>query len=435
MLKLYEIRDPIHGFIQFNDWERELINHPIFQRLRRIRQLGLTEMVYPGAMHTRFEHSIGVMHVATKMFDQIVNRQKHYLKELLNYNDEDFERAKTIVRLAALLHDLGHSPFSHAGEGLMLLNKEKAKPYKHEDYSAAIVELMLKDTIELHPLNKYEIKAHTVANFLKGIPSLGRELLLWRNIIDSQLDADRADYLLRDSHHIGVAYGRFDLDRILVTILVKPDPDTAAPILVVKESGGHAVEGLILARYMMFTQVYFQHTRRVFDYHATELLKLLLKKSQGLCKRNNIGVFPPPVSIKNLEDYLRWCDCRVWGLLTQGEGGEHGARIIKRDHYRRVHDTPEVPNEKEIKVAETLFHSFEKHGAFLDRAEESWYKLEDDDIPILTRDETIMPLSAWSNLIAGLKPINKLRVYVDSEFREQAEKYRDKLLSELLGEG
>ena len=97
---------------------------------------------------------------------------------------------------------------------------------------------MLKDTIELHPLNKYEIKAHTVANFLKGIPSLGRELLLWRNIIDSQLDADRADYLLRDSHHIGVTYGRFDLARILVTILVKPDPDTAAPILVVKKAAG-----------------------------------------------------------------------------------------------------------------------------------------------------------------------------------------------------
>ncbi len=431
MSRLYEIRDPIHGLIQFNNWEREIINHPVFQRLRRIRQLGLTEMVYPGAVHTRFEHSIGVMYVATKMFEQIVKRQKPYLKELLKYNDDDFERTKTIVRLAALLHDLGHSPFSHAGEGLMPLKKGAEKPYKHEDYSVAIIELVLKNVIEDHPLNKDEIKANTVANFLKGIPTLGRELIIWRSIIASQLDADRANYLLRDSHHIGVAYGRFDLDRILVTILIQPDPETDAPILVVKESGGHAVEGLILARYMMFTQVYFQHTRRIFDYHVTELMKLLLKETRGVRRSKSTSAFPPPVGRNNLEAYLGWCDCKVWGLLTQGKGGMHGVRIINRDHFRRIYDTSEVPMEKEVDIAETLFQSFENCGACLDRAEDSWYKLGDDDIPILTRDQIIIPLSQWSNLIAGLKPINQLRVYVDSEVREKAEIYREKLLSEI----
>ncbi|NLA11543.1 MAG: HD domain-containing protein [Firmicutes bacterium] len=426
MSKLYEIRDPVHGFIQFSDWEREIINHPSFQRLRRIRQLGLTEMVYPGAVHTRFEHSIGVMYVATKMFDQILKRQKKYLVKLLNYNDDDFAKARTVVRLAALLHDIGHSPFSHAGEGL-LPQKRDTELYKHEDYSAAITEFVLADVIDNHPLNQYGLKAKTVADFFKGIPALGRELLIWRSIITGQIDADRADYLLRDSHHIGVAYGRFDLDRILVTMNIKTDPETEAPILVVNESGGHAVEGLILARYMMFTQVYFQHTRRIFDYHITELMKFLLKRNR--CKnKNRSSVFPTPVNKKNVQFYLGWCDSRVWGLLTHGKGGDHGSRILKRDHYRRVHETPEIPDESDLQIAEELFDTYKKCGACLDSAEQSWYKLGDDDIPILTKDDEIIPLSQWSNLIVGLKPINQVRVYVDSEIWEEAKLYRDKLL-------
>lgn len=427
MSKLHEIRDPVHGFIQFNDWEREIINHPAFQRLRRIRQLGLTEMVYPGAVHTRFEHSIGVMHVASKMFDQILRRQKEYLAKLLNFNDDDFAKARTIVRLAALLHDIGHPPFSHAGEGLMPQKKGTEKPYKHEDYSAAITEFILADVIGNHRLNRYGLQAETIADFLKGVPALGRELLTWRSIIIGQLDADRADYLLRDSHHIGVAYGRFDLDRVLVTVNIKTDPETEAPILVVNESGGHAVEGLILARYMMFTQVYFQHTRRIFDYHITELMKFLLKGNRCENKYKS-SVFPTPGSKKNVQSYLEWCDSKVWGLLTHGKGGDHGSRILKRDHYRRVYETPEIPDESDLQIAEALFNTYKKRGAYQDSAGQSWYKLGDDDIPILTKDDEIIPLSQWSNLIVGLKPINQVRVYVDSEIREKAEICRDKLL-------
>lgn len=429
MPKLYEIRDAIHGFIQFNAWEREIINHPVFQRLRRIRQLGLTDMVYPGAVHTRFEHSLGVMHVATRMFDHIVKRDRSHLKKLLNCNDEDFTRTRTIIRLAALLHDIGHSPFSHVGEGLMPLKKGGSRSYAHEDYSASIIELMLEDVIEDHPLNKDRIKAAVVADFLKGIPALGRELLIWKSIISSQLDADRADYLLRDSHHIGVAYGHFDLDRILVTICVRTDPETEAPILVVKEGGGHAVEGLILARYMMFTQVYFQHTRRVFDYHVTELMKFLLGDIRSCCSRDS--TFPPPVTEANIRSYLEWCDNRVWGLIMQGKSGDHGARIISRNHYRRIHETPEVPTGEEVEIAEALFHKFKESGACLDLAESSWYKLEGDDIPILTKDNTVIPLSVWSSFIASLKPVSQRRVYVDGSIREQAECYRDKLLKAL----
>jgi HD superfamily phosphohydrolase len=142
--KRYEIRDPIYGFIELDSWERDIIDHPAFQRLRRIRQLARTDMVYPGAMHTRFEHSLGVMHLATKMYEKIVEKKRDYLVNKLGFNDSGFYIDKKFIRLACLLHDVGHSPFSHAGEELMDEKPNTDKRYKHEDYTAAIVEYKFK---------------------------------------------------------------------------------------------------------------------------------------------------------------------------------------------------------------------------------------------------------------------------------------------------
>lgn len=102
----YEIRDPIHGFIQINEWEKAIIDHPIFQRLRRIKQLAWTDMVYPGACHNRFEHSLGVMHVATRMFDKIVGKAKLFLISDLKYSESGLDRDRCLLRLACLLHDI-----------------------------------------------------------------------------------------------------------------------------------------------------------------------------------------------------------------------------------------------------------------------------------------------------------------------------------------
>src|SRR6266702_8762092 len=114
--KSYEFRCPIHGFIVLNDWERAIINQPPFQRLRRIRQLAWTDQVYPGAMHTRFEHSLGVMHTASLLYDSIVRNARAVLHAELGYDEAGFARNRQLVRLAALVHDVGHSPFSHASE-------------------------------------------------------------------------------------------------------------------------------------------------------------------------------------------------------------------------------------------------------------------------------------------------------------------------------
>jgi hypothetical protein len=161
----YEIRCPVHGFVSLNDWEREIISHPAFQRLRRIRQLAWTDQVYPGAMHTRFEHSLGVMHTATMLYDAIRERSFEVLRNDLGYTKDGLNRGRQLVRLAALLHDVGHSCFSHAGEE-QFPEQENGKKYKHEHYSAAIVRA------ELHDVEPLSVGVEQSRGFLSQRPVL-----------------------------------------------------------------------------------------------------------------------------------------------------------------------------------------------------------------------------------------------------------------------
>ncbi len=226
----YELRCPVHGFIPINDWERDIINQPAFQRLRRIRQLAWTDQVYPGAMHTHFEHSLGVMHLATKLYDCIVGRSRQLLADYYGYDDAGFRRDRALVRLAALLHDVGHSPFSHAGEDVFPHRPNSTKRYVHEEYSASIIRHLLNDTIENHPLNgNYDFKADDVAALIEGSSKSARRVFS-RDIISGQMDADRMDYLLRDSLHAGVDYGKYDWRRLLNTAvaveMLQPEGET-----------------------------------------------------------------------------------------------------------------------------------------------------------------------------------------------------------------
>lgn len=222
--KIYEIRCPVHGFVHMNDWEMAVVSELAFQRLRRIRQLAWTDEVYPGAMHTRFEHSLGVMHTATLLYDAIVRNSAEVLKAELAYDKAGLERYRQLVRLAALVHDVGHSPFSHAAEDLFPKRDEEdgRGNYRHEHYSAEIVRTHLRSAIEDHPLNNnYGFKADDVAALLEGSAS-AKQGIFWRDLLDGQMDADRMDYLLRDSHHAGVQYGRFDLHRLIATVIAIP---------------------------------------------------------------------------------------------------------------------------------------------------------------------------------------------------------------------
>jgi HD superfamily phosphohydrolase len=419
------VRDPIHGFIKLSPWEQEIVDHRVFQRLRRVKQLALTEMVYPAACHNRFEHSLGVMHVATLMFD--------HLRPLLEspgvtepaFTKDDLDRARVVVRLSALLHDVGHCPFSHAGEDVMPLKSPGGKRYKHEDYSAGLIQFALAEFIDGHKLNPLKITAEEICNFLKNDNHLPAQILFWRPLITGQMDADRADYLLRDSHHAGVAYGQYDLNRLIATLRVVRDPETGGLMIGVERGGIQAVEGLILARYMMFVQVYFHHTRRAYDRHVTKTLAHMLDKEYG-DSYGQRGTFPPPTCRENVDRYSEWNDPKVWRAIDTGDAGPDGQIIKERHHDRRVHETPLFPQTKDLdRLYADVVPKVQELGGWVDKADSSWYKFEKSaDIRIATTDSGVdvnpVPLSARSSLVQALEEVTQRRVYVPFECKEKA---------------
>lgn len=425
MERKYEIRCPIHGFIELNEWEREIVNHPALQRLRRIRQLGLTDYIYPGATHTRFEHSLGVMHVATRMYDSIVARSGDILKSELGYNDDGLRRDRVIVRLAALLHDVGHAPLSHAAEEIMPTRPDGTR-YKHEDYTAAIIRQELRDVVEEHATNaNYGIKVDDIALLIegksidsvsKGIShSLGR-LLFWRQLLVSQLDADRMDYLLRDSYHAGVRYGVYDIDRLincLCVFTVKDERGDPKLVIGISEDGWHAAESLILARYYMFTQVYYHKTRRAYDYHIAEAMKSALPEQ----------CLPPPDEIHR---FLPLDDWWFLGVINSASAGEHGERIKKRNHYRLIYTTSETPSWEEIRQVEDLYKRLRQSeitDIYLDSPEKSWYNPEQEEIWVRRLfDATPVLLHQYSHPIRGMRGIQQRRLYAAPEVRNEAER-------------
>lgn len=209
-IRTFEIRCPVYGFIPLDEWERDIIALPAFQRLRRIRQLAWTDAVYPGAMHTRFEHSLGVMHMASQLYDGITGRCADVLRDEYRYDEAGTRRFRKLIRLAALLHDVGHGPFSHAVEELAPTYERDGvmHRYRHEEYSIAIIRSAFASVIENHKANiNYGIKIDEVVQLIEGKASSGGAAI-WQDLISGQLDADRMDYLLRDSHHAGVDYGK-----------------------------------------------------------------------------------------------------------------------------------------------------------------------------------------------------------------------------------
>jgi HD superfamily phosphohydrolase len=363
-------------------------------------------------MHTRFEHSLGVMHMATMLYEGIAERSIDILHSDLGYNDDGIKRHRSLIRLAALLHDVGHSPFSHAAEELFPFSGQGAtERYTHEQYSAAIVRRDFADVIKNHPLNtNYGFNANDVANLLEGSPESGNALF-WRDLIDGQLDADRMDYLLRDSLHSGVGYGRYDWQRLVHTTAAVPASSEGGPRIGVQEGGWHAAEGLIIARYFMFTQVYFHKTRVILDRHLQGALSDMLPG----------GNFPKPAG-EELDEYLRWNDWRVLGLLADGNGGEDGNRLASRDHYREITHTSETPSAEDLEQLGKWRMALGDLLAAEIAAEKSWYKTGPADVQVLTEAPrlAVKPLSDYSSVVKNMQPVRQVRLYARPERRDEA---------------
>lgn len=410
----FEIRCPIYGFIAFDAWERDIIAHPVVQRLRRIRQLGWTDYVYPGAMHTRFEHSLGVMHMASQLFDNLVARSGDVLKSYVG-DELGLERARRLVRLTALLHDVGHGPFSHVAEELM---PEKAgqpeKRWKHESYSAAAIRMKMADVIDHHRYNFFGITAAEIAAFIDPEALAGKNTV-WRPIVSGQLDADRMDYLLRDSYHVGVDYGHYGWQRLLNTVIAvrtEEEEEEEGFRIGVDEGGWNAAESLVIARYMMFNQVYYHRTRIVLDFHVGRALGELLE----------CGRFPPP---DRIDDYLAWDDWRVLGLLADGKGGEHGRRLRERDLFKLVWASSPYPTAAQARETDRVRQKLGKLAVELS-SERSWYKLDETDVRIRLDDGRSRPLSAISPIVKRMGSLRQVRFYVRAEDVPQARRAVEK---------
>ena len=414
--KEYKVRDPIYGFVKLDAQEMEIVNSEYFQRLRRIRQLSLTDMVYPSANHTRFEHSLGVVQMASDMFDNIVSKAAN--RDRLGLQTGNLARLRKVIRLAALLHDIGHAPFSHAGEDSMPLlpkdhvryKSDKALRYEHEDYSIAAVKFIFRDYIENHPLVKTEgIKAEEIASLLgdETVPPTWTSTI-WGGLISGQLDADRADYLLRDSLHLGVGYGNYDRNRLVNCMTIGSAKDTGSCFLAIEAGGWHVAESLVIARYQMFSQVYFHPVRRAFDYHVGCATKEVLRR------RYKDGLFPPPTSEGNMKKYLSLDDWTMYGAFKDGKGGEHGHIILTRTPYKCKKEWLE---DLPLEDREVVSRDLAQYKGFLDEgAATSWYKL-DKDITIYDESENkSYPLTYRSKLVKAMPGLPKtVRLFICQE--------------------
>ncbi len=248
------LNDPVHGFIEISDNQiLKLIDHPVFQRLRNIKQLGLTSLVYPGAVHSRFSHSLGAYHLTKQAIRTLETKG-------VNISPEE----KFALLTAILLHDIGHAPFSHVLEFSLF------KYIRHEKISLLLMERLnreLKNVLDL-TLKIYQNKYHRP---------------FFYQLISGQLDMDRIDYLIRDSFFTGVAEGIIGTERIIKTLNVNDNEE-----IVVEEKGIYSVEKFLIARRLMYWQVYLHKTSLAVE----SLLQNLLARAKFLLQ-NRLPVFLP----------------------------------------------------------------------------------------------------------------------------------------------
>ncbi|MDB4869212.1 MAG: metal-dependent phosphohydrolase sub protein [Gemmatimonadales bacterium] len=243
------LRDPVWNNIRVDDLTLELVDTEVFQRLRYVRQLGWTYLVYPGATHTRFEHALGTHHLSRRTLALLCEAE-----DATSISEEE----QAIVRSAALLHDVGHYPFSHALEEIGALHHEDvARPLITQGAIASLLKSRLGDDA---PARVFDLIRGESRSALQGL-------------ISGSLDLDKIEYLKRDAFMCGVPYGEIDVDRLTNSLVLVDDPATGCPAIGVQEKALSALESLLFAKYQMYRNVYWHHAVR----SATAMYKRLVE--------------------------------------------------------------------------------------------------------------------------------------------------------------
>jgi len=408
----------VHAFIEVKPLENKIIDSAPFQRLRNIKQLALTNLVYHGAEHTRFGHSLGVMHLVTKAFRSVVSKNPDFLsKEKIAWYEQ-------ILRVIALTHDLGHAPFSHASEVVF------PGKLKHEDFTEKIIkETCIADYIReigkeyaQQYGEKYDITPELICGIYNGRDAgENSEFVFLNSFMDSELDCDKMDYLLRDSLYCGVNYGKFDVERLVSCLTVFLQE--GIPRLAIEHGGVQAFEEFVLARYFMFVQVYFHRTRRFFDIIFARALEQILPN----------GTYPDSV-----DEYIKWDDSRVFQLMKEHFNDVVDCkRIIQRSVFPAILETKPHPQSGDKRYFESqkklLFKEFGAEFFIEDySADKMPHKIpmkvdiENEKAIVIVNKKIDQPstISDESHIISNLtEKINIERLYVCEEKGNDAIEY------------
>ena len=407
------IKDPIHGYIRINENEKTILDTRPVQRLRRLRQLAGSEFVYPAANHTRFEHVLGAMHLAGS------------LSEVLPTDLDSHDRQQ--MRLAALLHDVGHGPFSHVFEPLMVRYLKKT----HEDLVPWLVsETEVADKLEDAGFSPREIGRLAVGRLRD------RKRPYLDQIISSSVDIDKMDFLVRDSFHAGAGYGSVDVHRLLYTM------DVINGNLSVDGRAVATLESFLLARLESFRTIYFHRASRAVQIMIVQALE---------AAREELGL----LTFDEPEDYLRLDDYKVWTDLKENKRSQKimfdlETRNLLKCAYEKTLYPPQEMVSKVI-TEDTVRHDIEKEIARKSRMKEEdvvidvptlpsvpYHKaveIQPLDISIFRRGPTgkkeIVQLSEVSRIIGVLRTfMNLVRVYTKTEYRSRVELASRQILGE-----
>lgn len=408
--------DPIHAFIRYSDKEKLVLNSWPMRRLHYVKQNSLAYLIYPGATHCRFEHSLGVMELAGRVFDTIVAEENRH-RDCRDYfpSQEDLLYWRKVLRLAALCHDIGHLPFSHAAEEEILPEKVSHETFTRDlifsDEMRAIWEkidkrICVEDIVKL-----------AIGKKKSGLSFTPWEELLSELIVGDVFGVDRMDYLLRDSHYTGVAYGRFDHYRLIDTLRVLPsvkDGEKGSISLGVDEGGLRSAEDLLLSRYFMFKQVYFHDVCRVYSMHYTDFLKAWLKKnpkmSMNIQQLTDNEVLAEMIQAMNDPSHL---------------GHDPACCILKMKHYKLLYQ-PNTSLKKDLdllegkSIYEEAVKEFGRDAVKHDRGDKTGLRPQ---FPVLTRTNGVESSSKLSFILSSLPPVEVEHVFIRQEEYPKAKKW------------
>ncbi len=396
--KLKIVNDPIYGFITIPyEIVFDIIEHPYYQRLRRIKQLGLTSLVYPGALHTRFHHAMGAMYLMGEAIEVLKAKG-------IEISDAEAEG----VTLAILLHDIGHGPFSHA------LETSIVNGISHEDIS-----LLFMDKLNKHFNNKLSLAISIFKNEYK------KKFL--HQLVSSQLDMDRLDYLMRDSFFTGVSEGVISAERIIKMLTVVNDS------LAIEAKGIYSIEKFIVARRLMYWQVYLHKTVLAAEILLVNILKRakeLILKGEKLFATPSLLLFLENKFTKSdfeskesilqefsqLDDYDIYASVKVWMKHPDKVMSEMCSMLINRQLFKIELQNSAFSSEQiqatreQIKKAKHLNDSEIDYYVFTDKVTNSAYKSNDEKINILFKNGELKDLATASdqlNISALSKTVEK----------------------------